>query len=207
MFTHPKTLKIVAHIGALIPLFLTVQNYFANTLGINPIETLTLRTGISALTILVLSLAISPLSSLFGWKKIIPLRRLFGLYAAFYATLHFLVFVGLDYGFDWTLLQDAIFEKRYALIGFAAFVILLVLTLTSNRWALRKLGKQWKILHRLAYLSGVLAIIHFTWLVRSDYNRPIIYGIILFVLLALRWKPLKRRVRARRQIRAKVSPL
>lgn len=207
IFTGTRTLKILTHIGALLPLLLIAQKYFSNDLGINPIETLTLRTGIAALTILILSLAISPLSSIFGWKKIIPLRRLLGLYAAFYATLHFFVFIGLDYGFDWTLLQDAIFEKRYALIGFAAFVILLALTFTSNRWAMRKLGKRWKILHRLVYLAGVLAMFHFVWLVRSDYNRPIIYGVILLILLTLRWKPLKRRVSARRQIRAKVSPL
>lgn len=190
----PQHLKILTHIGALAPFVWTVQGYFANDLGVNPIETITLRTGLYALTILLLSLAISPLSSIFGLKKLIPLRRLLGLYTAFYASLHFITFIGLDYGFDWTLLQDAIFEKRYALIGFTAFLILLALTFTSNRWSMRKLGKKWKKLHQLVYFSGVLVIIHFLWLVRSDYTRPIIYGTILLVLLALRWTPLKRRL-------------
>ena len=157
-FTKPKFLKTITHIGALLPLAWMVQNYFTDNLTVNPIQELTFRTGRYALILLILSLAITPLNTLFGWRKLIPLRRLFGLYAFFYATLHFLIFVGLDYGFDWALLQEAIFEKRYALVGFSAFLILTALALTSNRRAMKRLGKRWKKLHRLSYLAGGLVI-------------------------------------------------
>lgn len=186
MKIKPLYLKIAAHIGALLPLAWTVQDYFANNLTVNPIQELTFRTGRYALTLLIISLAITPLSSLFGWRKLIPLRRLLGLYAFFYASLHFLIFIGLDYGFDWELLKEAIFEKRYALIGFAAFLILLALTLTSNKKAMRRMGKRWKSLHRLVYLAGGLVIVHFVWLVKADLTRPLLYGAVLAFFLAFR---------------------
>jgi len=143
LLTKPTFLKAITHLGALLPLVWTVQNYFANQLTVNPIQELTFRTGRYALTLLLLSLAITPLNTFFGWRKLIPLRRMLGLYAFFYAALHFLIFIGLDYGFDWELLQDAIFEKRYALVGFSAFLILLALALTSNRKAMKRLGRRW----------------------------------------------------------------
>ncbi len=197
--TKPKVLKATAHFGALLPLAWMVQNYFANNLTVNPIQELTFRTGRYALTLLILSLAITPLNSLFGWRKLIPLRRLFGLYAFFYAALHFLIFVGLDYGFDWELLQDAIFEKRYALVGFSAFLILLALTLTSNKSAMKRLGKRWKKLHRLAYLAGGLVIVHFVWLVKADLTRPLLYGAVMAFFLAFRLRPLRHRATAIRE--------
>lgn len=206
----PLYLKIITHIGALLPLAWTVQDYFTNNLTVNPIQELTFRTGRYALILLILTLAITPLNALFGWRKLIPLRRLFGLYAALYATLHFLIFVGLDYGFDWELLQEAIFEKRYALIGFSAFLILLALALTSNRNAMKRLGKRWKKLHQLVYLAGGLAIVHFIWVVKADLTRPLLYGLVMAFFLLFRLRPLRRwaqslRVRFRRTGNLKIG--
>ena len=190
-FTKPVFLKTITHIGALLPLAWMVQNYFTDNLTANPIQELTFRTGRYALILLILSLAVTPLNSLFGWRKLIPLRRLFGLYAFMYASLHFLIFIGLDYGFDWELLQEAIFEKRYALVGFSAFLILTALALTSNRSAMKRLGRRWKKLHRLAYLAGGLVIVHFIWLVKADLTRPLLFGAVMAFFLAFRLRPLR----------------
>jgi sulfoxide reductase heme-binding subunit YedZ len=123
---------------------------------------------------------------------VVGLRKSLGLYAFFYATLHFLTFVGLDYQFDPELLKDAILKKRYALVGFAAFLTLLPLAITSTKGWMRRLGKNWKRLHRLIYLAGLLAIVHFVWLVKSDIREPLAYGAVVVTLLALRLKPLRR---------------
>ncbi len=207
LLTKPTFLKAITHLGALLPLVWTVQNYFANQLTVNPIQELTFRTGRYALTLLLLSLAITPLNTFFGWRKLIPLRRMLGLYAFFYAALHFLIFIGLDYGFDWELLQDAIFEKRYALVGFSAFLILLALALTSNRKAMKRLGRRWKKLHRLVYVAGGLAIVHFIWLVKADLTRPLIYGSIMAIFLAFRLRPLRHWAAAVRIRFRRPSPL
>jgi sulfoxide reductase heme-binding subunit YedZ len=115
-----------------------------------------------------------------------------GLFAFFYAAIHFTIFVGFDYGLSWTLIQEAIIEKRYALVGFAAFLILLPLALTSTRGWQKRLKKGWKRLHQLVYAAGILVIIHFVWLVKSDIREPLIWGGILAVLLLLRVPPIRR---------------
>ena len=122
--TLKKSRPILVHIGALAPVALMIWGYFNNQLTVNPIQEITLRTGRYALILLILSLACTPLNVLFGWRWAISVRKMLGLYAFMYAGLHFLIFVGLDYGFNWRLLQEAIFEKRYALVGFTAFLIL-----------------------------------------------------------------------------------
>lgn len=193
------TLRILTHVGAALPLAWVVADLFYN---INPIQAATLRTGRYALILLLVSLACTPLNALFGWRQVLPLRRTLGLYTAFYATLHFLIFIGLDYGFDPALIGGAIFEKRYALVGLAAFLILLALAATSSRGWMRRLGRNWKRLHRLVYPAALLVIIHFLWLVKADYRRPLMYGAVLAVLLALRHPVVKRWV-----IRAVIEPV
>lgn len=149
---------------------------------------------------MILSLLCTPLNILFGWKVVLPLRRPLGLYAFFYVCLHLLIFSVLDYGLDWGLIQQTIAEKRYVLVGFAAFLLLLPLALTSTKGWMRRLGKRWKQLHRLVYLAAFLAVVHFVWLVKSDIREPLLYGAALAVLLLLRLAPLRRaivRVRSR----------
>lgn len=179
-------LRILTHVGAVIPLIWLVWDYWFDNLTVNPIQDITFRTGKPALILLVLSLACTPVNTLFGFKQVLPLRKPLGLYAFMYVCLHFLTFTGLDYGFNWGLLYEAIFEKRYALVGFAAFLILLPLTVTSTQGWMRRLGKKWKRLHRWVYLAGILAVVHYVWLVKADIREPLLYGAAVALLLILR---------------------
>jgi sulfoxide reductase heme-binding subunit YedZ len=188
-------LQLATHIGAWLPLLVLVYDYWAGNLTVNPIQDITFRTGKPALVLLVLSLACTPLNSLFGFREAIKLRRPLGVYAFLYALLHFLTFVGLDYGFDPALLYGAIFEKRYALVGLAAFLILLPLALTSTKGWQRRLGKSWKRLHNLVYVAALLVIVHYVWLVKSDIREPLLYGAGVVTLLVLRLPAVKRRLR------------
>lgn len=185
-FLTAKRLKWITHVGALIPLAWLLWDMYWGNLSVNPIQDITFRTGKPALVLLVLSLACTPLSTIFGFRQAVAVRRWLGLYAFLYAGLHFLVFVGLDYGFDLALLQEAIFEKRYALVGFAAFLILLPLAITSTKGWMRRLGKRWKQLHKWVYLAGVLAILHYVWLVKSDIREPLAWGALLLLLFVAR---------------------
>ena len=187
-----RWLPILTHIGALLPLARLIWNFFHDQLTANPIQYITFQTGKSALVLLVLALACTPLNTLFELKRVVGLRKTLGLYAFLYATLHFLTFVGLDYQFDPELLKEAIFKKRYALVGFAAFLTLLPLAITSTKGWMRRLGKNWKRLHRLIYLAALLVIIHFVWLVKSDIREPLAYGAVVLLLLALRLKTIRR---------------
>jgi sulfoxide reductase heme-binding subunit YedZ len=189
--TWQRILKLSVHIGALIPLAVMIWDYYGGNLGAEPIREITLRTGKTAIILLMMSLAITPAHIWFGWKQIIPLRRLLGLYAFFYASLHLIIFLWLDYLLDPQLIVEALFAKRYALVGLAAFLILLPLTVTSTRAAMRKLGKNWKTLHKLAYLAGVLVVLHYFLLVKNSYTEPLIFAAILALLLLTRVKPIK----------------
>jgi sulfoxide reductase heme-binding subunit YedZ len=199
-------LSILTHVGALLPLARLIWNFFHDQLTANPIQYITFQTGKSALVLLVLALACTPLNTIFELKRVVGLRKTLGLYAFLYATLHFLTFVGLDYQFDPELLKEAIFKKRYALVGFAAFLSLLPLAITSTKGWMQRLGKNWKRLHRLIYLAALLAVIHFVWLVKSDIREPLGYGAVVLLLLALRLKAIRKalvdlreRVAARRR--------
>ncbi len=199
-------LPILTHVGALLPLARLIWNFFHDQLTANPIQYITFQTGKSALVLLVLALACTPLNTLFELKRVLGLRKTLGLYSFLYATLHCLTFVGLVYQFDPELLKEAIFKKRYALVGFAAFLSLLPLAITSTKGWMRRLGKNWKRLHRLIYLAALLAVIHFVWLVKSDIREPLAYGAAVVLLLALRLKTIRRtlvdlreRVAARRR--------
>src|SRR5262245_5974211 len=179
-------LLILTHVGALLPLARLVWNFFHDQLTANPIQYITFQTGKSALILLILALACTPLNTLFGLRQVIGLRKSLGLYCFLYATFHFLTFVGLDYQFDPDLLREAIFKKRYALVGFAAFLTLLPMAVTSTKGWMKRLGKNWKRLHRLIYLTGILVIIHFVWLVKSDVREPLAYGAVVVLLLMFR---------------------
>jgi methionine sulfoxide reductase heme-binding subunit len=185
-------LLILAHFGALLPLTRLIWNFFHDQLTANPIQYITFQTGKSALVLLILALACTPLNTVFGFRQVVGLRKSLGLYCFLYATLHFFTFVGLDYGFDPSLLKEAIFKKRYALVGFAAFLALFPLAITSTRGWMRRLGRNWKRLHRLIYLAALLAVIHFVWLVKSDVREPLAYGAVVVILLALRFKKLRK---------------
>ena len=179
-------LKVAVHIGALVPIAMALWDILWGDIGVNPIQEYTLLTGWYALVLLTLSLAVTPLNSYLGWRWAIPLRKLLGLYAFLYASIHFFIFVGLDYGFDLNLIWENLTEKRFVLVGFAAFLILIPLAITSTKGWMRRLGKNWKRLHQWVYLASLLVIVHFVWLVKSDIRRPLAYGAVVVFLLLLR---------------------
>lgn len=189
------------HIGAILPFLSLVFDFLTNNLTVNPIQYLTVRTGKFALVMLILALACTPANTLFRFRQALKVRRALGLYAFFYASLHFLIFVGLDYTFNPTLLKEAIFEKKYALVGFSAFLILLSLAITSTRGWMKRLGKTWTRLHRFVYLAGILVIIHYVWLVKSDIRVPLLYGSIVLLLLIARIRPVRKWISRLQQIR------
>lgn len=191
-------LRIAIHLIGIFPLVRLLYKFFTSDLTINPIQYLEQQTGLAAVTILVLSLATTPMRILFNWRQPTKHRRALGLYAFFYAALHVIIFVAIDYGFNLSLLIEATFEKRYTLVGSIAFILLLVLAATSFNYWMKKLGKNWKRLHKLVYIIAPLVIIHFAWSLKGDIFslqgdviKPLIYGIIILLLLSLRIPPVK----------------
>jgi sulfoxide reductase heme-binding subunit YedZ len=178
-------------------------------LTFNPVQAATIRTGRTAIIFLILSLTITPLNTVFGLSKLIPLRRWLGLYSFLYAAVHVSIFTGIDYGFDLPLLQEAILEKPYALVGAATFLLLVPLALTSTQGWMRRLKKNWKRLHRLVYLAGPLATVHYAWAQKADIRIPIAVGVLLLILLGLRIGPVRARVSrlrfALRNLRSKLT--
>jgi methionine sulfoxide reductase heme-binding subunit len=189
--TRKWLLPIGVHVGSLIPLARLIIDYFTDNLTVNPIQNLTQRTGITALILLVLCLACTPLNRWLGWKLAVSLRKPLGLYAFLYASLHLLIFAVLDYGLSWALISDTIVEKRYVLVGLAAFLLLLPLAITSTKGWQRRLGKGWRSLHRLIYPAAILVILHYLWLSKVP-RAPLIFGAIVLALLVLRLPALRR---------------
>lgn len=190
----------VANVGAAIPALWLAWDFWQGNLSVNPIADITTRTGKAALILLLLSLACTPVITLTGWRQPGTVRKSLGLWAFVYATFHLLNFVGLDYGFDLGfILRDGLPTKPYIVVGLLAFLVLLPMALTSTRGWQRRLGKQWKRLHRLVYLAGVAAVIHFFWIAKAaDDWEPAIYGAILAMLLILRIPSVRKRAVALR---------
>ena len=186
--------RLLVHLGALLPLAWLAWRYVSGAFLIGPVTEITAFTGRGALILLLLSLSCTPLAALSGWRQIVSLRRALGLYAFVYVSLHFLTFVGLDYGFELRYLPAALLDQRYILAGLAAGLLLLLLTLTSTRGWQRRLGPNWKRLHRLVYLAAILDLAHFFWLVK-DITVPLPYALWLALLLLLRLPPLCRLTR------------
>lgn len=179
-------LKICFFIACLSPFLLLSYDTWNNQLGANPIETLHFRLGDWALRFLCLGLAITPFKKLTGIKELIRFRRMTGLFAFFYASLHFLVFIALDLSFSIELFIDEVPKSPYIIIGLLTYCLLVPLALTSTKKMQKRLGKKWKQLHKLVYIAAILAVIHYLWLVKSDLTEPLIYAAFVFVLLAMR---------------------
>ena len=182
----PKFVKPLVFIICLLPLASLIWAGFHDALGANPIEKITHFTGGWALRLLWITLAITPLRKLFGWNSPLRLRRMLGLYAFFYACLHFLTYLVLDQFFDFEEILKDIFKRPYITIGFTAFVLLIPLAMTSTNKMTKQLGRRWKQLHQLIYIIAVCAILHFLWLVKADTLEPLIYAAILLGLFAIR---------------------
>jgi sulfoxide reductase heme-binding subunit YedZ len=155
-------------------------------LGANPVETLSHATGDWSLRFLLLTLAITPLRRLSGWNGVQKYRRMLGLFAFFYVSLHFAVYLVFDQFFDWTAIVADIARRPYITVGFAAFVLLIPLAITSTNGMIRRLGRHWQRLHRLVYLTAILGVLHYAWLVKADLREPLLYGGLLAALLGYR---------------------
>ena len=192
-------LQIIAHIAALIPLVWLLWDFWQGNLGPDIIREATLRTGKAALVLLVVSLACTPVNIVFGYKPALKLRRPLGLYSFMYASIHFAIFIGIDYFFNFELIKDALFEKRYALMGLTTGLILLALAITSTVGWQRRLKKNWKRLHRFVYVAGILAVVHFIWLVKQGVLEPWVWAVVVAILLGLRIPAVKRKALALRR--------
>jgi sulfoxide reductase heme-binding subunit YedZ len=182
-----RSLQLFAMAAGALPAAWLIVSAFADDLGANPVERVTHVTGDWALRFLLLSLSVTPLRRLFGWRWVAPLRRTLGLTAFGYACSHFLTYLDLDHFFDWRSIAEDVLERRYVTAGFSAFLCLVPLAATSTRAMIRRLGRRWIPLHRLAYLAAALGVIHFLWLVKSDFREPLVYAAALILLLGLRF--------------------
>jgi sulfoxide reductase heme-binding subunit YedZ len=183
--------RTTAHIIGIFPLAWLLFDYFNNNLTINPIQALTLRTGKYALILLLLSISVTPVHVIFGYAPILKIRRTLGLYAFFYVALHFFIFTGLDYGFDLTLLKGAILEKNYVIVGLFSGILLLLLAITSFKYWKIRLGRNWKKLHKVIYLAGILAILHYILVVKTDIRVPLAYCVVMVFLFVIRLQPVR----------------
>ncbi len=186
---------------ALVPLTRLVIRALTGGLGANPIEEITHRTGWWTLAFLMLTLAVTPVRQITGLGWLIKLRRMLGLFAFFYASLHFAIYLGLDQFFAFDYILEDIAERPYITVGFTTLLILIPLAVTSTKRMVRRIGgKRWSRLHKLVYLAAALGVLHFLWLVKADIREPAIFAVILVTLLGYRLTAeLRRRIRIRRR--------
>ena len=173
---------------SIIPFFIIFYKIFFNKLGPEPIKEITHHTGEWTLLFLIFTLSMTPLKRFTNSSIWISVRRMLGLFAFFYASLHMLTYIGLDYRFDINAISKDILTKRFIFVGFAAWLLLVALALTSSIKMMILLKQYWKKLHRLIYLISILGVTHFLWLVKKDMTEPLIYLFIILFLLGLRVK-------------------
>ena len=187
-------LKPAVFIACLFPFGQLAYKAYTGDLGVNPIEFITHFTGDWVLIFLLATLSVTPLRKITGWNDLIKFRRMLGLFAFFYALLHFSTYLVLDHFFDFQRIAKDILKRPYVTVGFTAFVIMIPLAITSTAGMIRRLGKRWQQLHRLVYVAAIAGVIHFYWLVKADIRRPLQYGGVLVLLLGYRvavnkWRP------------------
>ncbi len=180
-------LKGAVFLFCLVHVSYLVLGVWHNSLGPNPIEVLTHATGELGLNFLLLSLLVTPLRRILHWNFLIKLRRLLGLCSFFYILLHLSIFIVFDHFFFWTSILEDIVERPYITVGFAAFLLMLPLALTSFNRVQRKMGKRWFVLHRVVYVVAILGVIHYWWLVKADIVTPMLYALAVVVLLGARF--------------------
>jgi sulfoxide reductase heme-binding subunit YedZ len=182
----PRYAKPLVFVAALTPFLWLLFRALTGRLSANPIEDITLTTGIWALRLLLATLAITPLRRLTGWHPVIQYRRMLGLFAFFYASLHLLTYLILDQGLAFEFILPDIVKRPYITAGMTAFVLMIPLALTSTKGWIRRLGRKWQMLHRLVYISAAAACLHFIWKVKVAVGEPVYYALILGALLAFR---------------------
>jgi len=194
-----RAAKIVLFLTALVPVVLLVRGALTGNLGVNPAETIQLQTGRWALKFLFISLAVTPIRRLSGWNVVIQFRRMLGLFAFFYATLHFASYFAFDLNFAFDTMVTDVLKRPFIALGFSAFLLLIPIAVTSTRGWIRRLGNKWRQLHRLVYVAAILATIHFAWKVKVFTGDPVRYSVVLVALLGFRvaWQVWSHRSAAR----------
>jgi sulfoxide reductase heme-binding subunit YedZ len=180
-------LKPAVLVGSLVPVAALLIRGVRHELGADPIAQALNQLGLVALVFLVAALACTPLKTICGWTWPLRLRRMIGVLAFAYALLHVATYVALDQGLDWSAIVEDVLKRKFILVGFVTFVLLIPLAATSTNASVNRLGfVRWKQLHRLAYVAPALAVLHFVWRVKKDIHEPVAYGLVLASLLAVR---------------------
>jgi sulfoxide reductase heme-binding subunit YedZ len=188
--------KPIVFLLCAVPAALIGLDALRGHLGADPIRAIQLRTGWWTLTFLLITLAVTPARRLTGWNGIGRYRRMLGVFAFTYATLHFLTYIVLDQFFAWRFMIEDVAKRRWITVGFASFLLLVPLAVTSTNGWIRRLGKRWVKLHQLVYVAAAGGVLHFLWLVKKDVREPALFGLVLVVLLALRLGRRRRRAAA-----------
>ncbi len=178
--------KLAVFIACLAPFAWLAWRAMTDALGANPVEAVTRSTGWWTLTLLCVTLAVTPLRRATGAHWLVRLRRMLGLYAFFYACLHFTTYIWLDVWFDLAAVAKDIVKRPFITVGFSAFVLLVPLAATSTNAMQRRLGRNWRRLHRLVYVIAVLGVLHFWWLVKRDITEPALFGLVVAALFCAR---------------------
>ena len=186
-FLATKWAKVLVFALGLLPFLWIALRTARNDLTANPVEFYQHQTGDWTLRFLIFTLCVTPFRKLLNLPELIRFRRMLGLFAFFYVCLHFLTYLGPDQSFSFSGMLKDVVKRPFITVGFAAFLLLIPLALTSTAAAIRRLGGQrWQLLHRSIYLCAVLGVIHYYWLVKSDIRKPVFYGFIVGILLAWR---------------------
>ena len=181
-----KYLKPCVFIFSLIPLLIITYKIFFNQLGPEPVKEITHHTGEWTLIFIVLTLSMTPLKRITKSNVWISFRRMLGLFVFFYATIHLMTYVIIDYRFDWQQIYNDVLKKKYIFIGFSAWFLLIPLAVTSSQKMTKLLKQNWKKLHRLIYLIAIFGALHYIWLSKTIFFKPLIFAVIIIVLLMFR---------------------
>jgi sulfoxide reductase heme-binding subunit YedZ len=182
-----RYVRPVLFVLCLLPAVVLISSIAAGDLGANPLEAIRDSTGIWTLRFLLMTLTITPLRRLTKWHSVIKIRRMLGLFAFFYAMLHFVSYVWLDQFFDFSEMARDLTKRPFIMAGYAGFVVLVPLAVTSTpKWIVRLGGERWQLLHRLIYVSAAAGVLHYIWRLKLDVSRPVIYGVVLGILMMLR---------------------
>lgn len=191
-----EKIRAAIFVLCLLPLAHLFHGAIEDQLGANPIEFIQRSLGAWTFNFLLITLAVTPLRKATGWHWLIRLRRMFGLFAFFYATMHFLNWLMLDQSLDWRAIVLDVTKRPYIAVGFTAFLLMLPLAATSSNSMVKRLGgRRWQNLHRTAYAIAILGTVHYWWLVEKDYNLPLVYAVLVAALLGMRalWREQERR--------------
>jgi sulfoxide reductase heme-binding subunit YedZ len=205
MTRAPAWRNIVVHVLATLPLLLTAYEYFTGTLPIVLDRHLVIRFGAAGLAFLIASFSITPISILTGKTNLKPIRRPLGVYGFCYIALHLLAYAWLSNYFDWALILRDIGERRAMSVGLLAFLLLIPLALTSTNGWQKRLGRRWKVLHRLVYFAVPLSILHYFWLERDIKDWVFIYAALVAILFLVRYPAIRQAVGRTRQRPQKIT--